>query len=210
MANWIFIGSWALIGAVLAVPAAALVRLLDHAETTALRGHWKQVIWSTATFTLLATRLGSSSALLIYSALAAFVVPLIFVDLRNHRLPTKPILVAAITTTVMLVVIAVVGSQLSGLLHALAAAAISLVLLTAIYLIAPGFVGGGDIRLATLLVLGLGWTSWAAAARGIFLGLIISSVYGMCCLLLRKVDRRGHIALGPALAIGALGSILMA
>ncbi|WP_285605704.1 prepilin peptidase [Actinokineospora globicatena] len=154
-------------------------------------------------------RLPVGPALAAYSALAALLAPLVVIDARDQRLPTKPMIVAAATTTIMFIAFAAVDHEPGPLLRALASSGTCVLLLVITYLITSGFIGGGDIRLAALLVLALGWTGWSAAARSIMIGLIIGAMYSQYLRLRLRLGPLAHIPLGPALALGALSSILI-
>ncbi|RLK61909.1 prepilin peptidase [Actinokineospora cianjurensis] len=208
MDSWIFIGVWALVGTLSATPANALVRSLALPTSSSVDYRLVMACGS-VTYALLAARLGMGATLVAYSVLASLIIPLAAIDIREHRLPTKPIIAAAAAITILFAAATVLSRQPEPLIRGVICSAVCLVLLTIAYLISPGFIGGGDIRLAALLVLALGWTSWSAAIRAIVIGLFIGALHGASCLIGRRSSERRDVPLGPALAAGALFSILI-
>ncbi|GAA3041073.1 prepilin peptidase [Actinokineospora globicatena] len=208
MTDWIFVAAWALLGAMSAYPAAGLVRTLDPAGSNSPVRQWQTIACTAAVFAVLAARLGLTSTLLAYSTLTSIIIPITATDLREHRLPTRPIAWTAAAITLIFGIAAITTRRPDQLVQALISAGVCLAMLTSAYLITPGFVGGGDIRLAGLLVLALGWTGWVTAIRGIVIGVGLGAAYGLYQLLRRRITRSAHVPLGPALALGSLLSVL--
>ena len=72
----------------------------------------------------------------------------------------------------------------------------------------PGQLGGGDIKLAGLVGLVLGWVGWPALLSGAVLGFVLSAVASLVLLAARRVTMRSAISFGPFLLGGALLAIL--
>lgn len=143
----------------------------------------------------------SRGALLIIAAVAPFLAA---VDWREHRLPDRLVLPAAAATLVVLLITAAVEQQWVrfgvALLCAVGAAAFFVVL----FVLAPSQMGFGDVKLMLPLGLMVGWHGPAAVVFGVLLGLISGLLFGLVQILLRRADRKSHLALGPHLLIGAL------
>lgn len=116
-----------------------------------------------------------------------------YVDLREHRIPNRVVLPAAIACGALLLAERVNPAEL---LPALAVVAVLLI----VSLIAPAALGMGDVKLALLLALGLSGDSVAAIAAGFALAALYSVV-----LLARHgpAARSTALPLGPFLAGGA-------
>ncbi|MDO8886493.1 prepilin peptidase [Candidatus Oleimmundimicrobium sp.] len=60
--------------------------------------------------------------------------------------------------------------------------------------------GGGDIKLAALLGIFLGWYVWLA----LFLGFLFGSIVGVTLMLLKQKGRKDFVPFGPFLALGGI------
>ena len=68
-----------------------------------------------------------------------------------------------------------------------------------LHLLGPADAGSGDVRVAVLLGLFLGWLGWGEVVLGIFAGFVLGAVIGVGLVL---AGVRGH-ALAPFLGAGA-------
>lgn len=64
--------------------------------------------------------------------------------------------------------------------------------------------GRGDVTLAGLIGLLLGWFGWSALGLATYLAFLLAGVAAGVLLLLRRVGRADRIAFGPAMIAGAL------
>jgi leader peptidase (prepilin peptidase) / N-methyltransferase len=74
----------------------------------------------------------------------------------------------------------------------------------------PGQIGGGDIKLAGLAGLVLGWFGWWAVLAGGAMGFLLAAVVSLGLLAARRVTLRSAISFGPFLLGGALLAVLAA
>ena len=77
----------------------------------------------------------------------------------------------------------------------------ALVIMLIIYLASRGGMGDGDVRLAPLLGLHLGYISLAIVPVGLFFGFLIGAVVGVVMLATSKAGRKTVILNAPALAV---------
>jgi len=72
-------------------------------------------------------------------------------------------------------------------------------------LVSPGGggLGFGDVKLAGLLGLLLGWLGWGAVVVSVLAAFVIGGVIAMILLIARRASRSSHIAFGPAMILGA-------
>jgi leader peptidase (prepilin peptidase)/N-methyltransferase len=75
-------------------------------------------------------------------------------------------------------------------------------------LLRPGQLGGGDIKLAGLIGLGLGWLGWPAVIAGAVLAFVLTAVVSLALLAARRIRLRDSICFGPFMLGGALLAIL--
>ena len=78
-------------------------------------------------------------------------------------------------------------------------------LLAVIY---PAGMGFGDVKLAGVLGLVLGWLGWGELVVGGFLGFLLGAVLGGVLMVVRKAGRKSKIPFGPFMLLGALLAIL--
>jgi leader peptidase (prepilin peptidase)/N-methyltransferase len=69
--------------------------------------------------------------------------------------------------------------------------------------------GFGDVKLAPVLGVTLGWVGVGAAAVGLFAAFLVGGVVGVALMIARRAGRRSHLAFGPYLLLGALLGLLV-
>ena len=161
-----------------------------------------------AVLALLFGRFGGQPVTLALGFLGVLGVALAAIDIRVQRLPDRLTLPAYPVLIVLLAVAALAGHDLSALgramLGGLAMAAGYLLL----GLVRPGQLGGGDIKLAGLAGMVLGWLGWRAVLYGAALGFVLAGVASLVLLAARRVTMRSTVSFGPYLLGGALLAIL--
>jgi len=73
----------------------------------------------------------------------------------------------------------------------------------------PGQMGGGDIKLAGLAGLALGWLGWPALVTGAALGFLLCGAVSAAMLATRMITLRASISFGPFLLAGTLIAVVM-
>ena len=145
--------------------------------------------------------LGLVTVAFLYFAAVSIVLTLI--DLDIHRLPNVIVLPSYLVGAVLLSAAALVSGDWGALLRA----AIGLAVLYAFYfllrLVRPDGMGGGDVKLAGVVGLHLGWIGWGALAVGGFFAFVYGGVFGIILLLRRRAVRRTAIPFGPWMILGA-------
>lgn len=72
-----------------------------------------------------------------------------------------------------------------------------------------GGLGMGDIRLAALVGLTLGWRSWTAVAMGTVLALSYAGIAGLVAITLGRLSRHSSLPHGPAMLAGTFTVVLV-
>ena len=140
--------------------------------------------------------------------LAAVSVALAMIDLDTHTLPNKILLPAYPVGAVLLTAAALVAGEPGRLLSALIGAAALFGLYLALALISPGGMGLGDVKLAGVLGLYLGWLGYAPLIVGAFGAFLLGGLFGIGLLVTRKAGRRSSIPFGPWMLLAAwLGAL---
>jgi leader peptidase (prepilin peptidase)/N-methyltransferase len=142
-------------------------------------------------------------AVLAFLYFAAVSIVLTLVDLDTHRLPNSIVLPSYVVAGVLLTAAALLGDDWAALLRG----AIGMAAMYAFYfllrLARPGGMGGGDVKLAGVVGLYLGWVGWGALAVGAFAAFLYGGVFGIALLLLRRAGRKSAIPFGPWMILGA-------
>ena len=120
-------------------------------------------------------------------------------DLAEHRIPNQIVVPAAAASAVLL---AAEGARPQQLVGGVAVVAVMLTL----SLVSPDSFGMGDVKLALLLVLGLG----GPAPQALVLGLVLAAAFG-AVLMLRygRIAVRRSLPLAPFLSVGAAMAVLL-
>jgi leader peptidase (prepilin peptidase)/N-methyltransferase len=109
---------------------------------------------------------------------------------------------------VLLTVASLAAGEPERLWWAAAGAAGALVFFLALHVASPRAMGFGDVRLAALIGLYLGWLGLREVPVGLFLGFLFGAVVGVAALLIGRAARRTQVPFGPFLAAGALLTVM--
>lgn len=160
---------------------------------------------ATATiFVLFGIKFGADAALPAYWILGAALVVLTWIDLQTQRLPREISYSAFGLGVVALTIAALANDEPDRIWQMIFGAGIAFVLLGGIYVASRGGLGDGDVRLAPLLGLYLGWLNPGIVPVGIFYGFIMGAVVGVAMMARGSADRRTMIPFGPFLAAGTV------
>lgn len=160
-------------------------------------------------FVAVAARFGLSWELPAYLYLAAVAVALAAIDLDVMRLPDRIVLPSYGISLVLLAPAVIAEHSWRAGVRGLIAAG----LLYALYwvlAVLPKGMGGGDLKLAPLLGLYLGWLGWSSVWVGAFSGFLLGGVAGTLLMALRLVDRKTRIPYGPYMLAGAFLAVFAA
>ena len=141
--------------------------------------------------------------------LAAISVVLAVIDLDVRRLPNAIVLPAYLVGAVLLGVAAVVGGDLGDLGRASAGAGILVAVYLALALVKPGGMGLGDVKLAGVLGLFLGWLGWQQLIIGAFSAFLLGGLFGIALLATRRASRSSAVPFGPWMLAGAWISVFV-
>jgi len=162
-----------------------------------------------AVLALLAGRFGGQPVTLALGFLAAVGVALAAIDIRVQRLPDRLTLPAYPVLIALLAIAALARHDPAALGRALLGGLALAGGYLLLGLARPGQLGGGDIKLAGLAGLALGWLSWWAVLAGATVGFLLGGLASVVLLTARRVTLRGSISFGPYLLAGALLVILV-
>ncbi|GAA4480319.1 prepilin peptidase [Microbacterium panaciterrae] len=152
-------------------------------------------------------------ALVAFLYFAAVSIVLTLIDLDTKRLPNVIVLPSIAVGIVLFAAAAAVGASTGSatawptLLRAVAGAVILYAFYFIVRLVAQRGMGGGDVKLAALVGLYLGWVGWATLAVGAFAAFVLGGVFGVVLILLRRAKRKTAIPFGPWMIAGAWAGI---
>ena len=159
-------------------------------------------------FALVAVRFGWDAALPAFLVLVAGLVALSGIDLDHHRLPNVVLYPVLSMVGGLLVVATLATGHWANLGRAATGGAIGFGLLLAIHLVAPTGMGFGDVRLAGVIGVALGWMGVRYVLLGLFLSFLLSAVVGVGLIATGVRSRKDRIPFGPFLAAGAVVATL--
>jgi leader peptidase (prepilin peptidase)/N-methyltransferase len=135
--------------------------------------------------------------------LAAISVALAMIDIDTHTLPNVIVLPAYLVGGVLLAASALALGDPQRLLGGLIGGGALFALYLLLALLYPGGMGLGDVKLAGVLGLYLGWLGWGQLFVGAFGAFLLGGVFGVLLLLGRKAGRKSSIPFGPWMLAGA-------
>lgn len=163
-----------------------------------------------ATLALIAWRIGPGAALPAFLYLGAVGVALAFIDVATRRLPDPLTLPSyAVGAALLGAAAAVTGDGGARYLHALAGMGALLAFYGVQWVFMPNTIGLGDVKLAGVLGLYLGWLGLDAAVLGVLAIHLLGALYAGVLLATRRADRKAGIPFGPFMLAGTLVAILV-
>jgi leader peptidase (prepilin peptidase)/N-methyltransferase len=163
-----------------------------------------------ALFVAVTARFGLTPALPAYLYLAAVAVALAAIDLDVHRLPDKVVLPSYVVGAVLLAPAVAAQADWWAAARALLAMAALWTFYFALAVGYPGGMGFGDVKLAGLLGLYLGWLGWSSVLVGTFAGFLLGGLVATVLLATRRAGRKTQVAFGPCMLAGALLALFVA
>lgn len=159
-------------------------------------------------YVLMAIRFDDTRAAIpAYCILMSVLVAQTWIDLATQRLPREITYVGMALGAVALTVAAIVIDEPERIWMAALGAAIALVTMWVIYALSRGGMGDGDVRLAPLLGLYLGWLNPGIVLPGLFFGFVAGAVVGVFMMAIDRAGRRTAVPFGPFLALGTVVAI---
>lgn len=150
---------------------------------------------------------GIHADLAAYLYLAAVGVALAMIDLDLQRLPDKLTLPSYPVALVLLGIAAAVDGLPHDFLRAVIAMAVLFGFYAVVWFVYPAGMGLGDVKLAGVVGLYLGWLGWGQLVVGAFSAFLIGAVVSVGLMLLASAGRKTRIPFGPFMLVGALVGI---
>ncbi|WP_411720737.1 prepilin peptidase [Mycetocola sp.] len=151
---------------------------------------------------------GTVVTVLGYLYLGAISVALALIDIDTRKLPNAIVLPSYPVAAVLLATAALLASEPGRIATALIGATCLFGIYLLLALIYPGGMGYGDVKLAGVLGLYLGWLGWEAFAVGAFAAFLLGGVFSLILVALRRANLKSGIPFGPWMIGGAWVGIL--
>jgi leader peptidase (prepilin peptidase) / N-methyltransferase len=158
-------------------------------------------------FAGVAARIGFSWTLPAYLVLAAGLLALACTDMEHLLLPKRIVYPVLGLVGALLVGAAAITGHWHNLLVAGISGAVWFVIFFAMNAISPRALGFGDVRLAPVLGLALGWLGIRYVLLGFFAANLIGAVIGIALIASKRMSRQQQIPYGVFLAVGTLLAI---
>ncbi|TFD30596.1 prepilin peptidase [Cryobacterium cryoconiti] len=141
--------------------------------------------------------------LIAFLYLAAVTVALALIDLDTHRLPNAIVLPAYVVGLALLGAACLISGDLGVLIRTVAGLAALWAAYFAMALAYPGGMGLGDVKLAGVLGLFLGFLGWGHLAVGAFAAFLLGGAYAVGLMIAKRASRKTGIPFGPWMLTGA-------
>lgn len=129
--------------------------------------------------------------------LVAISIALTAIDLEHLRLPNVLLLTLFVTVLASHVVQTAIVGQLSQLTNSLLAATGLASFFLLVRVVAPNGMGMGDVKLAAVIGLVLGWYGLHVALIGLMASFVLGGVFGVILLLSGRANGKSRVAFGP-------------
>ncbi|MGH8994900.1 MAG: prepilin peptidase [Acidimicrobiales bacterium] len=140
-----------------------------------------------------------------YWLLAIGLVAISAVDLRTGLVPRALLYPTLVLTATGLLAASAADGHWGGLVGAAVGAVGAFGVFGAVWWLFPKGMGFGDVRLAGLLGIALGWLGFRPLYLGFLAAFVFGVVFGLCNLVVRGTSR---FPFAPALSAGAMVGVL--
>lgn len=154
-------------------------------------------------FGLAAWHFGLSWTLPALLFLIAISVALTLIDLDTHRLPNVIVLPAYPIALILLALSTWAMGDWWMLIRGIIGATILYALYFILLVIYPGGMGFGDVKLAGVLGMYLGFFGWGALIIGGFAAFLVGGLISLVLIFSKKATRKSGIPFGPSMLLGA-------
>jgi leader peptidase (prepilin peptidase)/N-methyltransferase len=129
-------------------------------------------------------------------------------DLSHRLVPRRLVYGGTALIVPLLVITAAVDHRWHSLVGSAVAGAVAFGFFFAVWWFVPRGMGYGDVRLAGIIGLTVGYLSLLHAYVAFLVGFIVGMVFGLGLMALSSAGRKTRIPFAPSLAIGAVVAVL--
>ncbi len=162
-----------------------------------------------ALFAAVAARLGFNWDLPAFLVLFAGLLALACIDLELLILPKLIVYPTLALVAGLLLLAAAVTGEWHNLLNAVLFAVSWFLVFFALNATNPRYLGFGDVRLALVIGLALGWLGWKYVVLGFFAANLIGAIVGVALIATKRMRRDQQVPYGVFLALGTAFAVLV-
>ena len=160
-------------------------------------------------FAATAARIGFNWDLPAFLVVAASLLALACIDLELLVLPKAIVYPALALVAGFLLLAAAVTGEWHNLISGATFAVGWFLVFFALNALNPRYLGFGDVRLALVLGLALGWLGWKFVVLGFFSANLIGAIVGLALIGTKRMRPDQQIAYGVFLALGTMFAVLV-
>jgi leader peptidase (prepilin peptidase)/N-methyltransferase len=168
---------------------------------------WWVVAGTAALFAALGVRFGADWALPAYLVLAASLLSIAVIDLRLYIVPNRIVYPTLAVSIPLLVAAALLHHHPAAIRSAAIGSLGAWFFLLVVHLIQPRGMGFGDVRLAAILGMYLGYINLRLVLWGMLAGFMLGAVIGLGLIVFGGRGRKEAVPFAPFLAAGTLLAI---
>ena len=143
-----------------------------------------------------------------YGLMCAMCVEQSLIDITTHRLTRSVTMRAAFIGGPLLSIAAIANNQPGKIGVMVLSFTATLLTFMTLSLASKRGIGAGDVRLAAVVAMFLGYLGATYVFQGLALGFMLGGVVALLLLVGRKATRNTRIAFGPYICIGAMAVVL--
>ncbi|MBV9935013.1 MAG: prepilin peptidase [Actinobacteria bacterium] len=168
---------------------------------------WWVVVGCVALFAALGFRFGADRAVPAYLVLAASLLAISVIDLKLYIVPNRIVYPTLAIAIPLLIGAALLQHHNDAIKTAAIGSVAAWFFLLVVHFIQPGGMGFGDVRLAAILGLYLGWINLRLVLWGMLAGFVLGAVIGLGLIVFGGRGRKEAVPFAPFLAAGTLLAI---
>lgn len=135
---------------------------------------------------------------------------LAWIDARTHLLPNRIIFPWYPAALLLLGTTAALAADWGALLRLALAGLVLFAFYLVLHLVQPGGMGMGDVKLAGILGMYLGFLTWEHLLLATLVTFVLGGLFGVVMIIARRATRKSAIAFGPFMVAGAAAALLVA
>jgi leader peptidase (prepilin peptidase)/N-methyltransferase len=171
---------------------------------------WRSVLAGVGVGALLGWGVGLDWPLLWLVPLVPVCLALAVIDWHTRLLPKVLVIPASVAALIVVTVVALATGEQDALVRSALALVAVRSFFWVLWFIRSAGMGFGDVRLAALVGLVLGWVGWGAVLIGVWVGFFAFALPGLALAIVRR-DRsllRKPFPYGPFMLVGALAGVV--
>lgn len=146
--------------------------------------------------------------LLIFALLTSALITQSIVDAATHRLSRRITMSTIILGAPLLTIAAIVRNDPGRLVVSFGCTVLLFIAFLLLWMLSRGGIGGGDVRLAIVIGMYLGYLGAAFVLVAVLVASVSAGIVALLLLIGRRATRTTRLAFGPYLAFGTLVSMM--